>query len=62
MNRCERCETPTLNASDEYGEFVCDNCRDNEAEIAWERYLSDYYGGAGPIPLHLQQEAARKYK
>lgn len=61
-NLCDRCDAPTSNAEDEYGEFVCDDCLDNECERAYERQCEDFHGGAEPLPLIEQQRQALKFK
>ncbi len=38
--------------------YRCDNCN----EKAYESYLSDYYGGSGPVTMKEQAEAAYKEK
>jgi hypothetical protein len=43
--RCDVCDDPTMNPEDDYGEFVCDSCRDNRAEAAWERHCEDFHDG-----------------
>ncbi len=58
-NHCDKCDTPTANAKNEYGEFVCDDCLDNAAERAWERHCTNY---EGPLPLIEQQRQALKLK
>lgn len=62
VNACERCEHPTHNAENEYGEFICDNCEQNAAEAAYERFCEDFHGGGGPLPLIEQQRQALKFK
>lgn len=63
MANCERCEekydriregTP----QDYTGEVLCDDCRDTLAEAAYERSLSDYYGGSGPVSISELSERA----
>ena len=64
-NHCDRCGELTINLEDDYGEFVCASCRDNEAEAAWERrHCEDFHdGGATQFnSLRDQQIAAQKLK
>jgi hypothetical protein len=56
---CEHCEHPTGNPENEYGEIICNDCLDNSAEAAWERFCSNY---EGPLPLIEQQIQARRLK
>ena len=59
--QCDCCDDATSNAEDEYGEIVCDNCLQNRAEAAYERFCEDFHGGE-IVTLREQQEAARKFK
>lgn len=43
-------------------EADADNARDNAAEAAHERAMSDYYGGDGPLPLAEQQAQGKRDK
>jgi hypothetical protein len=47
-NHCERCDTPTANPENDYGEFVCDSCLENEAERAWDRHNESLMSGDTP--------------
>ena len=62
LNHCEHCGNLTRNPEDAYGEFVCSDCLDNEAEAAYERQCEDYYGGSGPKSLQQQQIEAWRLK
>ena len=64
QNHCERCGALTINLEDDYGEFICTDCRDNEAEAAWERHCSDFHDGGSTkfISLQQQQIEARRFK
>lgn len=61
-NHCDKCGSLTINREDEYGEFVCESCLDNQAEAAYELQCEDFHGGSGPLPLRDQQIAAMKLK
>jgi hypothetical protein len=61
---CEKCEVPTTNPEDDYGEIICDNCARNHAEAAWERLCEDFHDGGCTRfnSLRDQQIEARKLK
>lgn len=61
---CDRCNAIGNIAEDEYGEFVCASCVDNEAEAAYERYCEDFHDGGSTRfnSLRDQQIAAMKLK
>lgn len=61
---CVRCNGPCSNPEDDYGEFVCSECLDNEAEAAWERHCEAFHdGGAVQLKtLEQQQIEARRLK
>lgn len=40
----------------------CENCESNRGEAAYERSLSDYYGGSGPVTIAEQHRAAWELK
>lgn len=63
-NLCDKCDAPTANAEDDYGEFVCDDCQQNAAEAAYERHCEDFHdGGATQFrSLRDQQIEAMKLK
>ncbi|HEX7893597.1 MAG TPA: hypothetical protein VF447_05340 [Terriglobales bacterium] len=52
---CERCNWVTNNPENEYGEFICDDCEQNAAEAAWERFCGDFYGGSDPLTIREKQ-------
>lgn len=60
---CDRCDKPTANEN-EYGEFVCDDCEQNEAEMAYERYCEAFHDGGSSqfISLQDQQITAQRLK
>jgi hypothetical protein len=62
LHPCEFCELLTNNEEDEYGQFVCDDCEQNKAELAWERHCENLHGGGGAPPLGEQLIQARKLK
>lgn len=61
---CDKCSEPTTNAEDDYGEILCDSCKDNAAERAYMRMQEDYHAGDSGWPKSLleQQIEARKLK
>jgi len=71
---CERCaddgheNVPAEHELDSWGcgsgggGFLCDDCCTSAAEAAYERMLSDYYGGSGPVTLQEQYNAASDWK
>jgi len=62
MARCVRCDDPTTNPEDEYGEHVCADCRENEAERAWERHCEDFHDGGATQFKTLQQQCSEAQK
>jgi ribosomal protein L37AE/L43A len=62
IHQCRDCDNDTVNPMNEYGEFVCDDCVQNEAEAAYERQCEAFHGGGGPLPLIEQQRQALKFK
>lgn len=64
MTLCECCETPTKLYVDEIDAYLCDNCAQNLAEAAWERYVEDFHDGGSTRfkSLEQQQAEARKLK
>ena len=63
MNPCEKCNAATRNDANEFGEFICDDCEQNANERAWDRFCSDFYGGADPLTIREKQvDAWRKFK
>lgn len=63
-NHCERCGELTINPENEYGEFVCESCLDNEAEAAYERHCEAFHDGRATQFKTLQQQQieARRLK
>lgn len=63
---CDRCDSPMHPGAveDEYGEFVCRSCDQNQAEAAYERYCEDFHdGGCTRFNSLLDQQIeARKLK
>lgn len=61
---CEKCEAPTTNPENEYGEFICESCEQNAAEDAYERYCEDFHDGGSTQFRSLldQQIEAMKLK
>lgn len=63
-NPCEKCGTLTANPENDYGEFICDDCEQNAAEAAYERFCSDFHDGGNTSfrTLRDQQIEARRLK
>ena len=64
INPCERCNDPTINAENDFGEFVCDECEQNAAEAAYERHCEAFHDGGATQFKSLQQQQieARRFK
>ncbi len=64
MALCERCDHPTASPENEYGEFICDDCAQNDAEAAYERHTANFHdGGCTSLnSLQHQQIEAQKLK
>lgn len=67
QSHCDRCEcfvAASKVSENEYGEFICEDCEQNAAEAAYERFCSDFHDGGSTrfISLQQQQEAARRLK
>ncbi len=63
-NFCDCCDGPCAAPENEYGEFICENCEQNRAEAAYERFCADFHdGGATQFKsLREQQIEALKFK
>lgn len=72
MVRCDECEI-MIDSDDDpdcFGEdgnapdILCDNCRQNAAERAWERLCEDFHDGGSTrfVTLQQQQADARRLK
>jgi len=59
---CDKCEAPTANPENDYGEFICDDCEQNAAEAAWERFCENFHGGSDPLTIREQHIAAWEEK
>lgn len=62
---CDRCEEHVdVDLVDEEG--VCKNCRQDQAEAAYERLCEDFHDGGSTAPwpetVRMRQEEARKLK
>jgi hypothetical protein len=57
-NLCDKCDAPTSNPEDDYGEFICDDCLQNTAEAAWERHCEDFHDGGCTRFISLEQQMA----
>lgn len=64
MNKCDTCGAPTVSGENDYGEFICDDCEQNAAETAYERYCEDFHDGGSTRFRSLldQQIEAMKLK
>jgi hypothetical protein len=63
-NACFKCDAPTINPENDYGEFICDDCEQNAAEAAYERHCVDFHDGGSTrfVSLQEHQAAARRLK
>jgi hypothetical protein len=61
---CEKCFARTRKGENEYGEFICDDCEQNKAERAYERFCEDFHDGGNTSFKSLQQQQieARRFK
>lgn len=60
--RCETCDSDFHVAENEFGEFICENCEQNAAERAWDRFCDKFYGGSDPLTIREQSIHARRLK
>lgn len=58
FNPCDKCGEPTANPENDYCEFICDECEQNAAERAWDRFCENFYGGADPLTIREQHVRA----
>jgi len=62
-NLCDKCNCScSIREENEFGEIICDDCEQNAAEAAWDRFCGNFYGGNDPLTIREQQEAARRLK
>lgn len=47
-NHCDKCDTPTANPENDYGEFVCADCEQNAAEAAYDHHNESLMSGDTP--------------
>lgn len=59
---CEGCGNVALDAEPLDADDLCENCAQSKAEAAYEAYLSNYYGGSGPITDAEHLAAAQRLK
>ena len=66
---CEKCDCFIDSDDDpdcftDTDEVLCDNCRQNRAEAAWERFCEDFHDGGNTSFKTLQQQQieARRLK
>jgi ribosomal protein L37AE/L43A len=62
MALCERCDRSTTKPENEFGEFICEDCEQNAAEAAWERFCENFHGGSDPLTIREKQIAAWRLK
>lgn len=69
MVRCDKCEhlidsDDDADCFNDFDEAVCENCRQNAAEAAWERHCEDFHDGGSTrfVTLEQQQADARRLK
>jgi hypothetical protein len=67
MAHCEQCEQFVQSAKvseNEYGEFICEDCEQNAAERAYERFCGAFHDGGDTSFKSLQQQQieARRLK
>lgn len=55
---CDERGEYTLATEERNGEALCASCATSHDEAAYERSLSDYYGGSGPQTINEQYNAA----
>ncbi len=62
--QCDCCDDATTNPENEYGEILCDNCIQNRAERAYERFCEVFHDGGNTSFKTLQQQQieARRFK
>ena len=59
---CDKCDAPTSNPEDCYGEIVCASCLGNAAEAAWERHCEAFHDGGSTSFKSLQQQQIEALK
>jgi len=64
MEACQRCSRPCNLPENDYGEFICQSCVDNENEMAYERHIASFHDGGSSAWKSLQQQQieAMKFK
>lgn len=55
-NLCDCCDAPTAKPENEYGEFVCDDCEQNAAEMAYEQHCASFHDGGATQWRSLQDQ------
>lgn len=65
MTNCLRCaeKFDRIRPGQQYGAWedpMCEDCRTDAEEAAYERHCEDYYGGSGPVTIQEQYDAAVK--
>lgn len=63
MNLCDKCLEDAVERTatqTRFGTPLCESCATSADEAAYERSLSDYYGGSGPVTIQEQYDAAVK--
>jgi hypothetical protein len=61
-NPCDKCGAATANPENDYGEFICEDCEQNAAEAAYERFCADFHDGGNTSFISLQQQQINALK
>lgn len=61
---CEKCEQTSdkIVSENEFGEMVCEECEQNAAERAWDRFCEDFHDGGNTSFKSLQQQQIEAQK
>lgn len=61
---CEKCEQTAdkIVSENEFGEMVCEECEQNAAERAWDRFCEDFHDGGDVSFKSLQQQQIEAQK
>ena len=62
---CDKCDRScSIREENEFGEIICDDCEQNAAEAAWERFCEAFHDGGNTSFLSIRdrQEAALRLK
>jgi len=64
-NLCDKCNCScSIREENEFGEIICDDCEQNAAEAAWERFCEAFHDGGDTSFLSIRdrQIEARRLK